>query len=132
MGYRDYKLLLSSKQAVVADANSDNYIDTELTVPGWDRGAPLAVVVTVNTKTTAGTGIDFIICHKTSEPTVSDATLVTVRALAADLGKGAEIVIPLPQGITLLRYMRLYYDVIGGSESYTLSAYVTSFPISRT
>ena len=125
MGYRDYKLALSTSQQVTADANSEDYIDTELTVPGWEKGMPAAIIVNVEAKATAGTGITFEVCHKTSEPTHSDATLCTVVALAADLAVGSQIVIPLPMGKKLLRYVRLYYDITAGTEDYTLSAYFT-------
>jgi hypothetical protein len=125
MGYRDMKLALSTSQAITADANSTNFIDTELTYPGWEKGLAAAIIVNVEVVTTAATGIIFEIVHKASEPTHNDATLISVRALAANLTAGSQIVIPLPPGIPLLRYVRLYYDVIGGTESYTLSAYFT-------
>lgn len=128
MGYRDIELALSTSQAVTADANSEDYLDTELTVPGWQKGTPAAIIVNVEAVTTAGTGCTFEVCHKTSEPTTTDATLVSVVALAANLTKGSQIVIPLPQGIPLLRYVRLYYNITAGTESYTFSAYFTPLP----
>lgn len=125
MGYRDIELALSTSQQVTAAANSEDYIDTELTVPGWEKGLPAAIIVNIETVGTAGTGMTFEVCHKTSEPTTTDATLCTVVALAADMVKGSQIVIPLPQGIKLLRYVRLYYTRTAGTEDYTLSAYFT-------
>lgn len=125
MGYRDAKLVLSKNQAVTADADSTYYLDTEQTVPGWEKGMPAAVIVNVEAKTVAGTGVSFEVVHKVSEPTTADAQLCSVTALAADLFAGAQIVIPLPQGVKLLRYVRLYYNITGGSESYTFSAYFT-------
>lgn len=128
MGYRDYKLMLSDSQAVTADADSTYYLDTEVTYPKWEKNNKFGIVVTVEAKTTAGTGINFIVCHRASEPTVDNTNLITVRALAADLFAGAEIWIPFPNGISILRYIRLYYDIIAGTESYTLSAFVTPLP----
>lgn len=125
MGYRDMLLALSASQAVVADANSTNFIDTELTIPGWEKGMPVAIIINVEVVTTAATGITFEVCHKVTEPTHTDATLCTAKALAAHLTAGSQIVIPLPQGIPLLRMVRLFYDITGGTESYTLSAYLT-------
>jgi hypothetical protein len=125
MGYRDYKLVLSASQAVTADADSTYFLDTEQTYPGWQKGMPAAIIINVEAKTTAGTGITFEVCHYASEPTHSTTTLVSVPVLAADLAKGDQIVIPLPQGVELLRYVRLYYDITAGTESYTLSAYFT-------
>ena len=130
MGYRDIKLKLSASQAVGADANSTDYLDTEQTVPGWEKGEPAAVVVNVETAPGGTTGINLIIVHKTSEPTVNDANLITVRALNATLVAGAQIVIPLPIGIPMLRYVRLYYDLITGDETGgVLSAYFTPLRI---
>lgn len=128
MGYRDFELALSTSQQVTADANSEDYLDTELTYPGWEKGMPAAVIINIEAVGTAGTGIQFKVCHKTSEPTTADADLVTATALAADLTKGSQIVIPLPQGIQLLRYVRLYYNITAGTEDYTLSAYFTPLP----
>jgi hypothetical protein len=128
MGYRDRALVLSESQNVAADADSTKYLDTEITIPGWDKTMPAAVIVSIETVNTAATGIDFIVVHKTSEPTTSDANLVTVHALAADLTAGDQVVITLPQGIKLLRYVRLYYNIIGGTEDYVLSAYFTPMP----
>lgn len=125
MGYRDKLLALSASQAVIADANSTNFIDTELTIPGWEKGMPVAIIINVEVLTVAGTGIIFEVCHKVTEPTHDDATLVEVTAPTADLAAGSQIVIPLPQGIKLLRMVRLYYDIIAGTESYTLSAFFT-------
>ena len=125
MGYRDIKLALSTSQNVTADANSEDYIDTELTIPGWEKGMPAAIIVNIETVNTAATGIAFEVVHKTSEPTTGDGALVTVTALAADLAAGDQIVIPLPGGIKLLRYVRLYYNITNGTEDYVLSAYFT-------
>lgn len=129
MGYRDIKLALSKSQAVTADADSTYYIDTELSAPGWNKGTPAAVIVTVETKTTAGTGITFEVVHKSSEPTTGDVAMCSATVLAADLAVGSTIVIPLPRGITMSRYIRLYYNITAGTESYVLSAYLTSMPI---
>jgi hypothetical protein len=128
MGYRDIELALSTSQQVNADANSEDYLDTELSVPGWEKGVPAAIIVNIESVATAGTGITFEVCHKTSEPGTGDATLTTVTALAADLSAGDQIAIPLPQGIKLLRYVRLYYNITAGTEDYTLSAYFTPLP----
>lgn len=129
MGYRDIELALSTSQAVGADANSEDYLDTERTIPGWEKGMPAAVIVNVETAPGGTTGIEFVVCHKTSEPTINDANLVTVRVLNADLVAGDQIVIPLPQGVSLLRYVRLYYNLIAADEtSGVFSAYFTPLP----
>lgn len=128
MGYRDIELALSTSQQVTGAANSEDYIDTELTVPGWEKGQPAAIIVNFETVNTAGTGMKFSVVHKTSEPTINDANLIEVTALAAQMAAGKQIVIPLPQGIPLLRYVRLYYTRTGGTEDYVLSAYFTPMP----
>jgi hypothetical protein len=130
MGYRDHKLILSNSQSVTGDVDSTYYLDTELTNPRWEKGLPPAVVVTVETAPGGTTGVNLIVVHKASEPTVNDANLVTVRALNAELVAGAQIVIPIPQGITLLRYVRLYYDLINGDEtSGVFTAYFSPLPL---
>jgi len=128
MGYRDYKLLLSASQNVAADAESVQHINTEQDIPGWDKGMPAAIIINIEAVTTAATGIIFEVVHKVTEPHTGDATLVMVRALAAQLTAGSQIVIPLPQGIPLLKMVRIYYDIIGGGEDYDLSAYFTPLP----
>ncbi len=128
MGYRDIKLALSTSQVLVGDANSEDYIDTELTIPGWEKGSPAAIIVNVEAVAVASVGINFIACHKVTEPTLNDANLVTVHALAADLVVGSQITISLPGGIKLLRVVRLYYDLVNGAERYTVSAYFTPMP----
>ena len=133
MGYRDIKLKLSKNQAVSADANSTDYLDTELTYPGWEVGGPLGVVINVETAPGGTTGINFIICHKAgnaADPTINDTTLVTYRVPVADLVAGAEFVIPLPIGVKLLRCVRLYYDLITGDEtSGVFSAFVSPIQV---
>jgi hypothetical protein len=128
MGYRDYKLLLCASQNVAANANSTQHINTELTIPGWDKTMPAAIIINIEAVNTADTGIIFEVVHKVTEPTTGDATLVSVRALAAQLAAGSQIVIPLPQGIPLLKMVRVYFEIIGGTEDYDLSAYFTPLP----
>jgi hypothetical protein len=127
MGYRDYPLCLSASQAVTADTNSTYYLDFETTNPFLD-GHPMAVVITVEAVTTAATGMTVELCHKASEPTTGDACIARFTFLAAAMTKGATLICPLPQGPTWLRYFRIYYDITGGSESYTFSAYLTPDP----
>ncbi len=130
MGYRDFPFMLSDTQSVGADADSANYLDTELTIPGWERGMMAAVVVTVETAPGGTTGIQFIIVHKISEPTTGDAALAAFTVLNADLVKGRQLVFPLPGGVALLRYVRLYYNLTTGDEtSGVFSAYFTGLPL---
>ena len=131
MGYRDVKLELSKSQALTQDAVSDNYIDTELAAPayhGWEKGVPACIVVTIEAKTVAGTGVTFEVLHKTTKPS-TDVIVCSVFALAADLAKGSKIVIWLPQGITLNRYLALRYNIVDTSERYTVSAYFSPGPV---
>jgi len=131
MGYRDYAGALSITQSVGADADSTYYVDTDVTNPGWNRGMPAAVII--NCKTTPGagtTGIDFQICHNTSEPTVDSLTLAIFRVPIADIVAGAEFILAIPRGVTLLRYLRLYYNLITGDEiTGIFDAYFTPLPI---
>lgn len=132
MGYRDNKLALSKTQTVAADADSTYYIDTEITNPGLDRGSTLGVVINVERAPTGvnTTGINFIVCHKNAEPTTADADLVTMRVPSAQILKKAEFVVLLPIGVTILRYIRLYYDLITGDETGAIfSAYLTPIQV---
>jgi len=126
MGYRDLHLKLSKNQAIGADANSTDYINTELTIPGWEKGMPAAVVINCEVAPGGTTGIAFIVCHKVTEPTTGDADLVTVTVPTAQIVAGWQLVIPLPQGVPLLKMVRLYYNLINGNETNgTFSAYFT-------
>lgn len=132
MGYRDDKLKLSAAQTVTAEA-SDNWIDTELTSPGWERGSTLAVVLNVETTATGSTGYNFTIVHKASgQPGTGDTDLVTFRIPVANLTKGKEFVLPLPIGVPILRYVGVYYTRINGDESMVCSAYFTPMQIADT
>jgi len=125
MGYRDMHLKLSASQRVTASANSTDHINTELDIPGWEKGMPAAIIINVEAVTTPATGYTFEVCHKASEPTTGDGTLVSVLVGTADLAVGDQIVIPLPQGVALKKMVRLYYTETGGTEDYTFSAYFT-------
>lgn len=131
MGYRDYKLMLSDSQAVSADAASSYWLDTELTNPGWEAGNPLGVVINVETAPGGTTGVEFVICHKSSAtPTITDVTLQTTRVLNADLTKGSEIVVVLPVGVQLDRHIGIYYNLITGDETaFVCSAYFTPIQV---
>lgn len=128
MGYRDIKLALDTSHNVASDKNSEDYIDTEQTVPGWEKTMPMAVIINVETVNTAATGFTFELVHKTGEPSTGDATISKTVVLAADLTVGSQIVITLPQGPKLLRYIRLYYTRTGGTEDYVFSSYLTPHP----
>lgn len=131
MGYRDYKLMFSSSQTVTEEV-SDYYLDTENTYPGLEKGGPLAAVINVETAGSGTTGFVIYVCHKSSgAPTLGDETLIAVTVPVANLTKGTEIVLPLPQGIPVKRYVGLHYANINGDESMVVSAYLTTYPISQ-
>jgi hypothetical protein len=129
MGYLDFALCLSDSQAIGADADSTYFLDTEITVPGWERGMPAAVNVQCETAPGGTTGIQFIVVHKTSEPTSGDGNLISLTLLNAELVAGTNFLIVIPPGIVLLRYVRLYYNLTNGDEtSGVFSAYFTPLP----
>jgi hypothetical protein len=125
MGYRDRTLRLSASQNVTSAVDSLYYVETGLTNPQWQKGMPAAVIINVETVNTAGTGFTVTVVHKATEPTINDANIVAVTLLAATITAGKQIVIPLPFGITLLQYVRIYYSRTGGSEDYVFSAFFT-------
>lgn len=132
MGYIDAELLLNAitGQTITADANSTDYLDTEVTYPGWEKANGVALVVDVMTASNDTTGINILICHKSAEPTSGDATLLTVTCPVADLTAGNRIVIPLPSGLKLLRYVRAYFDEITGDNStFKCVAYFAPLPV---
>lgn len=127
MGYRDIKLALDINHNVTGSKDSQKYINTELTIPGWDKTMPAAIIINVEVVNTAGTGFIFEICHRTSEPTTGTITVSKTEVLAADLTVGDQVVITLPQGPKLLQYVRLYYTLLA-SEDYVFSSYFTPLP----
>ncbi len=135
MGYIDKELLVTAiaGQTITADANSTDYLDTEVTYPGWEKMNNVALVVDIMVASNDTTGINVLIVHKSSEPTTGDATLVTVTIPVADCTVGNRIVIPLPSGIKLLRYIRAYFDEINGDNStFSAVAYFSPLPVSMT
>jgi hypothetical protein len=131
MGYRDYKLMLCDSQTVT-DEVSDYYVDTELTYPAWEKGTPMAVVVTVETAATGTTGFEIAIVHnEAGAPTLGDTTLLLMYIPVANLTKGTEIVIPFPQGVPIKRYVGIDFGDTSADESMVCSAYITPYPISR-
>jgi hypothetical protein len=132
MGYIDAELLVTAitGQTITSDSNSTDYLDTELTYPGWEKANGVALVVDVMAACNDTTGMNILIVHKASEPTTGDATLLTVTCPVADLTAGNRIVIPLPSGIKLLRYVRAYFDEITGDNStFSATAYFSPLPV---
>jgi hypothetical protein len=129
MGYADYKLMLCDSQAVTEEV-SDFYVDTEQTYPGWEKGVPMGVKIVCETAGAGSTGYVFHIVHKAGgAPTLGDSTLISVTAPIANLVKGAELIIPFPQGcIPILRYVGLHIADISADESLTISAWITPLP----
>ncbi len=131
MGYRDYELALSTSQAVGANANTEDYLDTEITNPKWGEGTIAGIMLTCEVAAGGTTGIEFIICHSAStQPTTGATDICSFKIPTAQLVAGAKFFLPLPQGITILRYLGGYYNLINSDEvSGTFSAYFTSFPV---
>ena len=130
MGYKDGMLAVTAAggQTITADADSTYYLDFEVTNPEIFNGRPVAYIITVVDKTTAGTSVQFKACQKASEPTEDDADIADWLFLAAELTEGKEIVLPLPSGKTWLRYHRLYVEIAAGTERYTFAAYLGPDP----
>lgn len=124
MGYRDYKLMLSKNHTVTEEV-SDYYVDTELTVPPWEKGWPLEVCITVETAGTGTTGfVIHLLQNASTAPTLGSDTLASVTVPIAQCTKGAEIKIRFPEGVALERYVGLHYANITGDESMVVSAYI--------
>jgi hypothetical protein len=125
MGYKDYKLLLASAQTVTEEV-SDFYVDTELTNPRWEAGYPLEVCITVTAAAAGGTGYEiWLLNNATTAPTLTSADEVcNVHVLLADLTKGKEIKMRIPDGHKLLRYVGLHFADISTGESMVVDAYI--------
>ena len=129
MGYSDYKLVLSSLQAVAVDAISGSTIDFELTNPPLKWGYPMGVKLSVNVVTTPDTtGLDVLLCWHSAAPTDGTYVFATFKIPTAQLVVNKEFILPIPQGITPLRHFGVYYNLLTGDGSYTLSAYLTPYP----
>lgn len=122
MGYRDYKLLLCSDQTVTEEV-SDFYINTGLVSPKWDKGWPIEAVIIVKTAAAGGTGYVIHVCHKATVEPALGQTLTSMTILNANLHKGAEIKIRIPEGVEILQYLGLHFADITAGESMVVDAY---------
>lgn len=128
MGYIDAKLKFSASQAIAADAISNNTIDTEVTYPGIEKGQPAAVVVQVEVAGTGTTGLNVIVVSHTAAPTDGTYEIARMKIPVANLTKGARFVIPLPAGVAFKRHLAVYYDVITGDETVTVTTFLSPMP----
>lgn len=118
----DYKLLFSEAQDIETSEYSTNELDFGETAPNLGAGTQLVVKFLVTTAFVGGTSVQFKLCHgaATSPTTV---IMETPAIVTASLTKGAyvtEIKIPDEH----LRYMRIYYVVVGTFTAGAITAFV--------
>ena len=125
--YQDAQLLLSDAQAVTADAGSTNVIELANLTSQYLDGEPMAVVITVDVAADATTGDEtyaFVIQTDDNSSFSSTTAVLSQTVLAAALTVGAQIVMLIPVGVSLERYLRLYFDVGGTTPTVTVTASV--------
>lgn len=122
----DSQLLFSDAQAVTADAGSTNVVDLGIAKNLFD-GEPMAVVLSVDVAadgTTTDETYEFQI-ETDDNAAFSSATDLLVHSIGyAALTAGSTHVLPIPVGVSVERYLRVYYNVGGTSPSVTVTAFL--------
>lgn len=122
----DSQLQFAASQAVTADAASQNIVDIGVARNLFD-GEPMAVVVAVSVAadfTTTDETYSFQIQTDADVGFGSPTTLLTQSIVAGSLTAGSTHVLPVPVGVVVEKYVRLYFDVGGTTPSVTISAYL--------
>lgn len=122
----DSQLLFSDAQAVTADAASTNQIDLGIERNLFD-GEPMAVVLQIDVAadgTTTDETYEFQIETDGDSAFGSPTDLVVHSIGYASLTAGSTHVLPIPIGVSVERYLRLYYNVGGTSPSVTVTAFL--------
>ena len=127
----DAQLQFSSAQALTATANSTNLIDLGIGVQNLTTnlfdGEPMAVFLQVGVAADHTTGDEtYAVAIQCDDNTAfSSATaLVSQTILFSALTAGAVVVVPIPVGVAVERYLGLRYTLGGTTPSVTLSAYL--------
>lgn len=125
--YLDAQLLFSDAQAVTADAGSTNVVDLGVAAKVFD-GEPLAVVLQIDVAadgTTTDETYEFQI-ETDDNAAFSSATDLVAHSIGyASLTAGSLHIIPIPVGVAVEQYMRVYYNVGGTSPSVTVTAFLS-------
>lgn len=125
--YLDKELQLCASQALSIDAVSSDTLDLAVAGRALGNGEPLAVLVNVEVAADATTGnetyqFDLITDDDSAlgSPTILASYVKTAAALAA----GTNHILPLPAGVSLLRYLGLNFDGGGTTPTVTVSAWL--------
>ena len=125
--YLDKELQLCASQAITADALSTDVLDLAVAGRALGNGEPLAILVNVEVAadfTTGNETYEFQI-QTDDNSSISSATVIsTVVKTAAELAAGTNHILPLPAGISLERYLALYFNVGGTTPTVTVSAWL--------
>lgn len=121
--FLDAQNLFSDAQAITADATSTNVIDLGVGRNLGD-GEPMAVVVCVDVAadgTTTDETYEFEV-HTDDNAALSSSTEIAAKVVGyALLTAGAMVVIPIPPGVALERYLGVKYDVGGTTPTITVT-----------
>jgi hypothetical protein len=125
----DAQLLLSDAQAVTADAASTNTIDLGDVTPKRviGDGEPMALVIVVDVAADATTGdetYEFQLIESANANLSSPDIILAKSVAAASLTAGAKVVIPVPPGSPVKRYLGAYYNVGGTTPTITCTAFL--------
>jgi RES domain-containing protein len=127
MAYVDAQLMFSDAQAITADAASTNIIDLGV-ARNLFQGEPMAIVISSDVAADLTTTDETysVIVQTDDNSSFSSATALTTQAIpAADLAAGDIVVLGVPSGSAVERYLRLSYDVGGTTPTVTLTAYLS-------
>ena len=106
-------------QALTGDAQSTNTVDLGLDKNRLGSGEPMAVVVVVDSAITGTLSVD-LVSDTADGPALG--TVISTRAFAAAAAAGSKLVIDVPQGAPVERFIALDFN---GATGGSVTAFLT-------
>ena len=122
MALIDYNNMLSNAQAVTTTAASTYYIDGRAAGEALDNN--LYLIVEVGTAFVGGTSLEITLQTATDSSFTSPVALYDSTAIALASLTANTVLVKIPIPIGLLRYLRVYYTVVGTMTAGTVSAFL--------